>query len=86
MPRMGVGWSRLPAAGGAVIGAKPAEPEPFEGQPPQFSPEQTCLDVGRNRARAHFAWAKAFCAVVFLLILAVRQAGATGNRWAGQVV
>jgi hypothetical protein len=31
------------------------------GQLPQFSPEQICLDVGRNQARALLAWANVFC-------------------------
>src|SRR6202789_4632157 len=57
MPLVGVGWNRPPAAGCAEVGADQAEPEPFVGQPRQFSPEQDCLDVGRNRARAHCAWA-----------------------------
>ncbi len=48
------------------IGASSAKPKPFEGQPPQFSPEQICLEVGRNRARARFAWAKALCAWFYL--------------------
>jgi hypothetical protein len=62
MPLLGVGWSRPSAAGCAEAGADPAEPEPLEGQPRQFSPEQDCLDVGRNQARARFAWAYALCA------------------------
>ena len=33
-----------------------------KGQPPQFSPEQICLDVGRIQAPARLAWAFAFCA------------------------
>ena len=31
-----------------------ASQKPFEGQPPQSSPEQACLDVGRSQARALF--------------------------------
>jgi hypothetical protein len=57
MPLAGVGWNRPPAARCAEVGADRAQPEPFVGQPRQFSPEQDCLDVGRNRARVHFAWA-----------------------------
>ena len=48
-------------------------PELFEGQFPQFSPEQNCLDVGGNYARARFAWAKALCAAFFLKCDFVRR-------------
>ena len=49
----GVGWSRPPAAGRDFNIASVQQGQSlFEGQPSQFSPEQDCLDVGRNRARA----------------------------------
>jgi large subunit ribosomal protein L13 len=35
---------------------------PLVGQPRQFSPEQDCLEVGRNWARARLAWVDALCA------------------------
>ncbi len=38
------------------------ELKPLEGQPPQSSPEQICLEVGGIKARARFAWAIVFCA------------------------
>ena len=66
MPLMGVGWSRPSAAESAARVADSAKPEPFEGQPRQFSPEQICLEVGRNRARARFAWADTLCAKSFV--------------------
>ena len=56
----GVGWNRSPGAGfeiADVFCMSPAWSEPFEGQLPQFSPEQICLDVGRIQARALLAWA-----------------------------
>src|SRR5580658_9662967 len=46
IPLTGVGWSRPPATEGAARFASSVEPEPDEGQPRQFSPEQICLEVG----------------------------------------
>jgi hypothetical protein len=57
--------NRQPAAEAALkpiqSGQSQAGPErDRQGQPPQFSPEQICLDVGRIQAPARLAWAIVF--------------------------
>ena len=49
----------------ARFGANPDQPEPLEGQPPHFSPEQDCLAVGGmiplRRLREGKRFALVFC-------------------------
>ena len=62
---------------------------PTKGQPPQFSPEQICLDVGRIQAPARLAWAivirvsfqlPAFSSIVVVQAAKVSRSGNCGSN------
>ena len=48
-----------------VVGAFQSSRSPIEGQFSHFSPEQNCLDVGRNGPCAGWAWTMAICVAFF---------------------
>jgi hypothetical protein len=57
------GWIRLESLSSQAR-ARLDPRGPDKGQPPRFSPEQICLDVGRIQAPARLAWAIALCAPI----------------------